>query len=532
MNKYIKYAFALTLPTLAFTACDDFLDTMPDNRATVDTEDKIKSLLVSAYFDHDYCYVAELLSDNTDNYGDNNPYTTRWLDDTYNFKDESETDNESMNSFWESAYTAIASANEALKAIDELGGPDKTANLSAMRGEALLCRAYSHFMLANLFCNHWTTNAANDLGLPYMEEPETELMPKYERGNLAELYTKIETDLEEGLERVSDSYYSVPKYHFNTKAAYAFANRFYVYTEQWEKAIRAADRCLGSQPQTMLRDWAAIAAMPANQTAQANEYINASSNANLLLMTAYSALGLSYGAYYTNSKYSHGAYIASNEDVRATNIWGGYSQFRVAPRVYSGTNLDKVIIWKCPYLFEYTDIVAQTGYRHTVYPAFTTDEVLLNRAEAYIMLNRFDEAAADLTMWMQNVTKSTMTLTPASITTFYNSCDYSYNDGLSSTIKKHLNPAFAIAAEGSTQECMLQCMLGFRRMETLHHGLRWFDIKRYGIEYPRRLMNASGLPALATDFIGKDDLRRVVQIPQKVRDAEFTPNPRKDEVKN
>ena len=36
MNKYIKYAFALTLPTLAFTACDDFLDTMPDNRATVD----------------------------------------------------------------------------------------------------------------------------------------------------------------------------------------------------------------------------------------------------------------------------------------------------------------------------------------------------------------------------------------------------------------------------------------------------------------------------------------------------------------
>ena len=75
-------------------------------------------------------------------------------------------------------------------------------------------------------------------------------------------------------------------------------------------------------------------------------------------------------------------------------------------------------------------------------------------------------------------------------------------------------------------------MLGFRRMETLHHGLRWFDIKRYGIEYPRRLMNASGLPALSTDFIGKDDLRRVIQIPQKVRDAEFTPNPRKEDANN
>lgn len=49
MNKYIKYAFALALPTVVLSSCDDYLDTMPDNRATIDNEDKIKSLLVSAY---------------------------------------------------------------------------------------------------------------------------------------------------------------------------------------------------------------------------------------------------------------------------------------------------------------------------------------------------------------------------------------------------------------------------------------------------------------------------------------------------
>lgn len=29
MNKYIKYAFALALPTVALSSCDDYLDTMP-----------------------------------------------------------------------------------------------------------------------------------------------------------------------------------------------------------------------------------------------------------------------------------------------------------------------------------------------------------------------------------------------------------------------------------------------------------------------------------------------------------------------
>lgn len=527
MNKYIKYAFALALPTVALSSCDDYLDTMPDNRATLDNDEKIKSMLISAYPDHSFCYVAEISSDNVDDYGANNPYTDRWLDDTYALKDESETNNESLNSFWETCYMCVASANEAIEAINELGGPTTTIR-SQLLGEALLCRAYNHFMLANVFCKHWTQNAADDLGLPYMEQPEGELQPTYERGTLADFYNKIQEDLEEGLKRVGDDYYSVPKYHFNVKAAYAFAARFYNYTEQWQKAVDAATRCLGSQPATVLRDWATMATLPAKQEAYANEYVSASSNANLLLHTTYSNLGLAFGANYINSRYSHGNYIASNEDIRATNIWGSSSLFYTYPKVYSGTNLDKVIFWKCPYLFEYTDIVAGIGYRHSVYPAFTTDETILNRAEAYIMLNQYDLAAADLTMWMKAITKSTKTLTPSSIQSFYSPLAYSYEEAtpLASTIKKHLHPSFAIDAEGSVQESMLQCLLGFRRIETLHLGFRWFDVKRYGIEYPRRTMNAAGNPESQTDFLGLDDPRRALQIPQKVRDAEFQPNPR------
>ena len=527
MNKYIKYAFALALPTVALTSCDDYLDTMPDNRATLDSETKIKSILVSAYVEKEFAWVNEMSSDNCDDIGGpQNPNTSRWMDDTFAWKDESEDTNESLNDYWEASYVAIAAANEALVAIEDLGGADASSMLSELKGEALLCRAYNHFILANLFCKPWTQNAAQDLGLPYMDHPETELQPQYQRGNLADFYAKIEKDLVEGVERVGDSYYDVPKYHFNQKAAYAFAARYFIYTEQWEKAIEYANRCLGSDARAMLRNWTSFGSLPKTNQVQPNAFISTTENCNLLLQTAYSRIGVAFGAYSNYSRYSHGQHLALNEDYRASNIYGTTPTGIYG--TYTGSNFDKSIIRKCAYLFEYTDPVAGIGYAHTVIPVLTADETLLNRAEAYIMLNRYDEACADLTAWSQNLSGRTTVLTPSSVTTFYNGKTYCYDDAdqIKSGMKKHLNPAFAIEEEGSTQECMLQCMLAFRRIETLHNGLRWFDVRRYGIEIPRRVLNASGNPDHKTDWLAKDDLRRTYQVPQKVRDAGFEANPR------
>lgn len=55
-------------------------------------------------------------------------------------------------------------------------------------------------------------------------------------------------------------------------------------------------------------------------------------------------------------------------------------------------------------------------------------------------------------------------------------------------------------------------------------GKRWFDIKRWGIEIPRRIMNAAGNPSVITDWLLKDDARRAIQIPLKVRSAGYDPN--------
>ena len=81
--KKIQYILCL----LALAGCDKFLDKMPDNRAEIDTQQKIQALLVSAYPPTDYMLVTEFMSDNVDDYGNNNPYTDRFIDQVFAWDD-------------------------------------------------------------------------------------------------------------------------------------------------------------------------------------------------------------------------------------------------------------------------------------------------------------------------------------------------------------------------------------------------------------------------------------------------------------
>ena len=134
-----KIFYTLVLATLVLTGCDKFLDKMPDNRAEIDTPEKIRALLVSAYPSTDYMLVTEFMSDNVDDYGKNNPNTDRFIDQVFAWDDVTESDNEDPESVWGSCYGAVACANEALKAIDLLTEQDPTLDLRAERAEALPC---------------------------------------------------------------------------------------------------------------------------------------------------------------------------------------------------------------------------------------------------------------------------------------------------------------------------------------------------------------------------------------------------------
>lgn len=515
----IKYAAAaLAALSLSMSSCDDFLDTLPDNRTDLDTPEKVTKILVSAYPTVNWNLITEYYSDNTDDNSDRYQMYDRLSEEIYKWEDTRETGDDSPLTLWNTCYSAVAAANQALQAIDRLGNGE---DLQAQRGEALLCRAYGHFMLSYVFCNAWTESGKDtDMGIPYSMEPETTVRPQYDRETIGKTYEHIAADLEEGLPLIDDNNYDVPKYHFNRKAAYAFAARFYLYYGKYDKAIECANVVLGEDPALVLRDWGAIGKLSLNDDLQPNAYIDAAEPANLLLVTSRSWWGLYNGPLTVTCRYTHNVTIANNETCLSTGVWGPCNTtLRMQAANY--TSVPKVMFRKYPmFYFEVVDPAAGTGYYNIVQSAFNTDETLLVRAEAYTMKKDYARALADMQAWQNAFTTSDVQLTTEAVNDFYGPIEYYTPE--EPTVKKELHPDFAI--EEGTQENMLHFILHARRITTLHEGLRWGDIKRYGITVYRRTVDNRIITV--TDTMLPDDPRRAVQLPNDVIQAGLPANPR------
>ena len=61
-NKYISCYVAAFCAGLLSTACNDFLDEVPDNRTVIDTPEAVSELLVSAYPDANCVFFTESMS--------------------------------------------------------------------------------------------------------------------------------------------------------------------------------------------------------------------------------------------------------------------------------------------------------------------------------------------------------------------------------------------------------------------------------------------------------------------------------------
>ena len=171
--------------------------------------------------------------------------------------------------------------------------------------------------------------------------------------------------------------------------------------------------------------------------------------------------------------------------------------------------------------------------------AFTTNETVLSRAEAYVHLKEYDKAVADLNAWIgsfylvgQNGIES---LTRERIAEVYGDpssdryiAEYT---ALEPTSRKPLHP-HGFTVEAGEQEHLIQTTLFCRRIETIADGLRWGDIKRYGIVIDRfdnsayNDDNTTGFTVAAT--LGEKDLRRALQLPQEVITAGLEANPRNE----
>lgn len=528
-----KYLF-LGLAALSLASCDDYLDKLPDDRATLDTKEKITQLITSAYPANHVAVMAEISSDNVGNNG-NSYGVDQLVDELYQFKDvKSTAGNDCPNTVWNGYYTSVATANEAIKAIKEYGD---SAALAPQLAEAKLCRAYSMMQLASVFCMAWNPEKADEyLGLAYPLEPEKSVNDTYKRGTLRELYANINRDIEEALPAVDDGIYSVPKYHWNSKAAYAFAARFNLYYMNYDKAINYATRALGADVASQLFDFPSIMQLGAQDIGKT--VIRSGLKSNYLLITAYSSGARFLNMGYT-SRYAHNSMVASYDTYWARAPWGQGSSDNTlyfSTKIY-GTSACAAFPTMIEH-FEVTDRINLTGYAHIVDHAFTGDETLLVRAEAYALKNDTANALKDMNMWVVSHCKekegSTVrpVLTTAVVDTFFTNMEYqpAVLDGPRDySIRKQLHPqgftlqqpyTTSYGVEVNTQENLILLILHMRRLDTLFQGLRFYDLKRYGMEYTHEISGGEGITFKA------GDLRGAIQLPQDVINAGQTANPR------
>ena len=543
-----KNIFIIALLALATTACN-FLDIEPDLRATIDTKDKVRLLLVSAYTGANSAPICEYSSDQVVDNNVPDPKTGQSnavnpLDEMYNeifaWKPvKTSGSQDSPKYLWDNHYIAIATANQALQAIAKLEA--EGINMNAEKGEALLSRAYHHFLLAGVFCQAWKNeeDSKKDLGLTYMMQPETKVAPVYSRGpelevgldlngdtawiggSLYHTFMNIQKDLEAGLKLVSDEYYSVPRYHFNVKAAHAFAARFYLYKREWAKVVEHADHVLTTTDEivlSMLFD-AQTNRDQSNIELAFKHYIDVNAPSNLLLIATYSSSAYahfpSYGRYQYNGEAQNFASYGAGPCW--TSQFPGFSTWSADQKLGG-------FVAKDYYDFEYVDKVAGYGYIRMVSRAFTTNETLLCRAEAKVYLNDLAGATNDFRLWcqgynvggrMQMLADSTVDLTQEKITKFYG--EKAGTKFAPALHNQDMDPAWVITAE---QMPFVHCAIHFRRIEGLHDGIRWHDIKRYGIE----IEHVQGKDP-ARKLVWNDD-RRAIQLPQEVIVAGMTANPR------
>ena len=543
--KYLMYVL-LALPFGGvggglLTSCNEYLDVLPDNRAALDSEEKITDLLISAYPETSYFFVAEMYSDNTDRNEKGKSYTafSTLQEQAASWQDITDINQDSPYAIWGHYYKAIAAANNVIISINKLGNPK---HLDPQRGEALLCRAYCHFVLGNLFCMPYSPKTCNqDLGITYITHAESEVSPVYDRGTMAQLYRNIAADIEAGVPLISDNLHNVVKYHFNKKAAYAFAARFYLYYMQddmsnLDKVIDYATRVFGDRPAEQLRDWQALGKITTTNGQRGHSFVDAADKANLLILSTASYWQWIYGPTGVGMRYTHNDKIAETETLKSRGFWGSYNNFYFD--VTTSAVGPKVLLYKLPQFFSYTDVTKGVGYPKMLMPVFTTDALILDRAEAYALKGDFIKAMQDLTTWMHAFTTTTGSVDATMLANTYgpysgsgssfggigsSSTGMNYYTPLEPTPKKRLNPDFTVAS--GTQEDLIHAILHARRVTCIHEGLRWFDVKRYGIEiYRRNVKDESYITVI--DTLKKEDPRRAIQLPSHVITAGIKANPR------
>lgn len=246
--KYILFNrvfFSLLLLGVFTSSCsEDFLEptvsTSKDVNESVNTVEDLQALMIGAYarmsttsyYRRDYIVFSEVRSNNAFSSGNSGRFVGLGQL-SYNATDAN------ISNMWSQIYAVIANANIVINS--EVKNNEST-EVQFIKGQAYAIRALAYMDLLRVFGQQY---AGGDLGVPLVLEFRGE-NPYPERASVQETWDQIGEDLQTAANIMDPSLNPQTRTEISTWMVYGLQSRYYLYTEDYQKAADAANKVIDS----------------------------------------------------------------------------------------------------------------------------------------------------------------------------------------------------------------------------------------------------------------------------------------------
>ena len=135
-----------------------------------------------------------------------------------------------IDDIWVSSYRNIYAVNNIIEGVARSGAYLDESTRNTLTGEALTVRALLHLYLTGLYGE-----------VPYVETTAYAVNQNISKNTLPEIYLKLQNDLLQAENLLSETYATTERTRINKSAARLLLARVFIYHQEWEKARQYAN---------------------------------------------------------------------------------------------------------------------------------------------------------------------------------------------------------------------------------------------------------------------------------------------------
>lgn len=464
----MKILIYIIVTGMLLGGCSDFLEENSQDLMIPKTVQNYKEFLYGEGLNNKVvlCEYLDIMTDDADEIINiKRPYETSvdarkfWSYYTWQEYPEIQQDNSLLeDNAWGEYYHRILIANIILEALDEMEGTH--AEKMDLAGEAYFLRAWSYFMLANLYGKPYVDEkqAAKDFCVPINRATGIE-EKSLSRSSIKDVYDLMEADIISSIAAFKVSTVEKTIFRPNLPTSYLLASRIALFRKDYDKVIAYADSVLLSTEKALF-DMTATYAIPRFLNVGNHEILFSYGEAPSGGLAAFQYSSLRRAAFIPSTDLSD--LYAENDERKTSTLF--FSAGGMKPMKYYGSMSDGM-------------------YPH----AFRLAEVYLNRAEAYAAKGMTTEALREINALRE----------------------------------KRISENYEVTA--TTAEDAFTLVKDERRMEFCFEGFRWFDLRRWDRPKITHRFSSAENPSNYIEYVlQKDDPAYTLPIPQKEREMNLS----------